>query len=157
MGSAPSAKWRYPSCPAWQSSLVSAFLILSSPWVHGRAQVDMSLLHWALACTRLHSHFVESPVCCAGLPGNPPSAVDAARDKHAARAAMQVGKLPTPRHALINAAKDLQAAGDHVQFPAGKLAACSSGVCDCCGSVTAGASAVCKKGRKHSQQVTMSQ
>eukprot|EP00891_Asterochloris_glomerata_P006828 jgi/Astpho2/6828/Aster-06504 len=44
--------------------------------------------------------------------------VDAARDKHAARAAMQVGKLPTPRHALIHEAKDLQAAGDHVQFPA---------------------------------------
>ena len=71
----------------------------------------------------------QSPLAGAGLPGNPPSAVDAARDKHAARAAMQVGKLPTPRHALIHEAKDLQAAGDHVQFPAGKLGACSPAVC----------------------------
>ena len=70
--------------------------------------------------------------------------MDAARDKHAARAAMQVGKLPTPRHALIHEAKDLQAAGDHVQFPAGKLAAWSPGGCRCCRSVIAGDAAACK-------------
>merc|ERR1719335_2153311 len=37
-----------------------------------------------------------------GLPGNLPSAVDAARDKHATRAALKAAGLPTPRNFLIH-------------------------------------------------------
>lgn len=36
-----------------------------------------------------------------GLPGNAPSAVDAARDKHATRVALEEAGLPTPRNFLI--------------------------------------------------------
>ena len=53
-----------------------------------------------------------------GLPGNPPSAVDDARDKHATRARMGDVGLPTPRNYLIEEVAQLQAASDLVGYPA---------------------------------------
>jgi carnosine synthase len=53
-----------------------------------------------------------------GLPHNPPAAVDAARDKHATRALLQAAGLPTPRHYRITTPTDVEAAGEHVGFPA---------------------------------------
>jgi len=52
-----------------------------------------------------------------GLPGFRPKAVDAARDKHATRAAMKAAGLPTPKNILIRSEADLQAAAAHVGFP----------------------------------------
>lgn len=46
-----------------------------------------------------------------GLPGNSPTAVDAARDKHASRAVMQAAGLPTPRNFLIANPRQLQQVG----------------------------------------------
>lgn len=53
-----------------------------------------------------------------GLPGNPPSAVDDARDKHATRRIMAEVGLPTPRNFLIEESSQLKEASDHVQYPA---------------------------------------
>lgn len=53
-----------------------------------------------------------------GLPGNPPSAVDDARDKHATRRIMFEANLPTPRNFLIEEESQLQAASDQVGYPA---------------------------------------
>ena len=53
-----------------------------------------------------------------GLPGNSPDAVDTARNKHAARAAMSAAKLPTPRNFLIEAKDQLADAAAAVGFPA---------------------------------------
>jgi biotin carboxylase len=53
-----------------------------------------------------------------GLPGNTPDAVDAARDKHQTRSRMAAAGLPTPRHFLIEAAAQLDAAAAEVGFPA---------------------------------------
>ena len=53
-----------------------------------------------------------------GLPGNPPSAVDDARDKHATRARMGDVGLPTPRNYLIEEVAQLKAASDLVGYPA---------------------------------------
>ena len=53
-----------------------------------------------------------------GLPGNPPAAVDAARDKSATRTAMEAAGLPSPRHFLITDPGQIGAAAAHVGFPA---------------------------------------
>ena len=53
-----------------------------------------------------------------GLPGNPPGAVDAARDKHATREVLAAAGLPTPRNFLITSPRQLAAAADAVRFPA---------------------------------------
>jgi len=53
-----------------------------------------------------------------GLPGPPPAAVDAARDKHATRAALRRAGLPTPRNFLIKSEDQILSAGEHVGFPA---------------------------------------
>merc|ERR1719149_202151 len=53
-----------------------------------------------------------------GLPGMRPEAVDSARDKHRTRACLAAAGLPTPRNFLIRGAKDLDAAGSLVGFPA---------------------------------------
>ena len=53
-----------------------------------------------------------------GLPGNPPSAVDDARDKHATRRRMAEEKLPTPRNLLIEESSQLEEASDIVGYPA---------------------------------------
>merc|ERR1719277_1603075 len=53
-----------------------------------------------------------------GLPGPPPAAVDAARDKHATRAALKRAGLPTPRNFLIHSEDQVQPAARHVGFPA---------------------------------------
>jgi len=53
-----------------------------------------------------------------GLPGNPPSAVDDARDKHATRKLMGEVGLPTPRNFLIEDAAQLQESSDLVGYPA---------------------------------------
>ena len=53
-----------------------------------------------------------------GLPGNAPSAVDDARDKHATRTRMGEAGLPTPRNFLIEDAAQLGAAAAEVRFPA---------------------------------------
>merc|ERR1719254_144666 len=53
-----------------------------------------------------------------GLPGPPPSAVDAARDKHATRAALRSAGLPTPRNFLIKSEDQIISAAEHVGFPA---------------------------------------
>ena len=51
-----------------------------------------------------------------------PESVDAARDKSETRAFMARAKLPTPRNMLIAKPEDVEAAGNHVGFPAGKPA-----------------------------------
>ena len=53
-----------------------------------------------------------------GLPGNTVEAVDTARNKYAARAAMSAAKLPTPKNFLIEAGEQLDEAAEHVGFPA---------------------------------------
>lgn len=53
-----------------------------------------------------------------GTPGNPPSAVDCARDKHATRKIMADFGLPTPKNFLIEEASQLEAASMHVGYPA---------------------------------------
>ena len=52
------------------------------------------------------------------LPCNPIEAVDNARDKHATRVVSATAGLPTPRHASIVSANDLEAAASAVGFPA---------------------------------------
>jgi len=53
-----------------------------------------------------------------GLPGNPPAAVDTARDKSATRTTLEAAGLPSPRHYLISDPGQVAAAGAHVGFPA---------------------------------------
>mmetsp|Transcript_14843 Transcript_14843/g.44835 ORF Transcript_14843/g.44835 Transcript_14843/m.44835 type:complete len:618 (-) Transcript_14843:511-2364(-) len=53
-----------------------------------------------------------------GLPGNTPESVDAARDKHSTRSYMAKAGLPTPRNMLIERPDQVEAAGNHVGFPA---------------------------------------
>lgn len=53
-----------------------------------------------------------------GLPGNPPSAVDDARDKHATRTRMAEFGLATPKNFLIEETSQLKEASDLVGFPA---------------------------------------
>ncbi len=53
-----------------------------------------------------------------GLPGNPPSAVDQAREKQQTREVMARAGLASPKHNLIHSPKDLAAAAEHVGFPA---------------------------------------
>lgn len=53
-----------------------------------------------------------------GLPGNPPSAVDQARDKHQTREVMAAAGLPTPRNFLITDPNELEKAANLVGFPA---------------------------------------
>mmetsp|Transcript_66798 Transcript_66798/g.201652 ORF Transcript_66798/g.201652 Transcript_66798/m.201652 type:complete len:591 (+) Transcript_66798:81-1853(+) len=53
-----------------------------------------------------------------GLPGPAPGAVDAARDKHATRAALKAAGLPTPRNCLIHSEEEALQAARHVGFPA---------------------------------------
>ncbi|KDD77180.1 ATP-grasp domain-containing protein [Helicosporidium sp. ATCC 50920] len=52
-----------------------------------------------------------------GLPGNPASCVDAARDKHATRRCMSEAGLPTPNNYLITDASQLAEASAHVGYP----------------------------------------
>lgn len=56
-----------------------------------------------------------------GLPGNPPAAVDTARDKHATRAKLKDAGLPTPKNYLITEQKDVKQAAETVGFPAGTV------------------------------------
>jgi carnosine synthase len=53
-----------------------------------------------------------------GLPGNPPSAVDEARDKHATRRKMAEENLPTPKNFLIESESQLKEASATVGYPA---------------------------------------
>jgi len=53
-----------------------------------------------------------------GLPGHRPAAVNAARNKHATRAALKAANLPTPRNFLIKTLADVAEAGEKVGFPA---------------------------------------
>lgn len=53
-----------------------------------------------------------------GLPGHRPEAVDAARDKYQTRACLKKAGLPTPKNALVRSTADVEAAGQHVGFPA---------------------------------------
>jgi biotin carboxylase len=53
-----------------------------------------------------------------GLPSNTPEAVDTARNKFAARAAMSQANLPTPRNFLIDYIEQLEEAAKLVGFPA---------------------------------------
>jgi len=53
-----------------------------------------------------------------GLPGHRPDAVDAARNKHATRAALKAAGLPTPRNGLIKSEADVDVVGKIVGFPA---------------------------------------
>lgn len=49
-----------------------------------------------------------------------PESVDAARDKHSTRSYMAKAGLPTPRNMLIERPDQVEAAGNHVGFPAGR-------------------------------------
>jgi carnosine synthase len=51
------------------------------------------------------------------LPGQTPDAVDTARDKHAARAALKSAGLPTPANCLLHQEADLEGAARLVGFP----------------------------------------
>eukprot|EP00959_Pyramimonas_sp_CCMP1952_P104130 2176526-Pyramimonas_sp.AAC.1 len=51
------------------------------------------------------------------LPGNPPSAIDAAKNKHKTRELMGRARLPTPRNRLLESETDLADAAAHVGFP----------------------------------------
>ena len=51
------------------------------------------------------------------LPGNPPSAVDLARDKHSTRETMREAQLPTPRSMLVTSLDDLSTAAKYVGYP----------------------------------------
>ena len=53
-----------------------------------------------------------------GLPGNPPSAVDGARDKQQTRTIMAKAGLASPKNILIHSPADLPKAAEHVGFPA---------------------------------------
>jgi len=53
-----------------------------------------------------------------GLAGNTCQAVDNARNKHATRAVMAKEGLPTPKNFLIKEEGEVEAAGNHVGFPA---------------------------------------
>jgi carnosine synthase len=53
-----------------------------------------------------------------GLPGHLPTSVDAARNKHATRAALKTAGLPTPKNHLIVTEADVTFAGEKVGFPA---------------------------------------
>jgi carnosine synthase len=68
--------------------------------------VELSVPVVALLCERL------------GLPCASPAAVDAARDKHATRAALKAAGLATPRNCLIHSDADIQSASQQVGFPA---------------------------------------
>lgn len=59
---------------------------------------------------------------CTVCPDSPDS-VDAARDKSETRAKMAQAKLPTPRNMLIEKPEQIEAAGNHVGFPAGAFEA----------------------------------
>uniref|UniRef100_A0A7S0B870 ATP-grasp domain-containing protein n=1 Tax=Pyrodinium bahamense TaxID=73915 RepID=A0A7S0B870_9DINO len=53
-----------------------------------------------------------------GLPGPPPEAVDAARDKHRTRGILAAAGLPTPPHWAVESEADLAQAAQEVGFPA---------------------------------------
>jgi len=53
-----------------------------------------------------------------GLPGMKPACVDAARNKHATRAALKLAGLPTPRNMLITSEAEIEMAAATVGFPA---------------------------------------
>jgi carnosine synthase len=53
-----------------------------------------------------------------GLPGMKPACVDAARNKHATRAALKLAGLPTPRNTLIVSEAEIDMAAAIVGFPA---------------------------------------
>lgn len=53
-----------------------------------------------------------------GLPANPIEAVNTARDKHATRVVSAAAGLPTPKHASIESAADVELAARTVGFPA---------------------------------------
>jgi len=53
-----------------------------------------------------------------GLPGQLPSAVDSARDKHQTRAVLKANGLPTPKNCLIRSEAECASGGAHVGFPA---------------------------------------
>lgn len=80
------SKWRIPLQEFGELDGVLSFSELAQPLV-----------------SRLAEHL--------GLPGNSPDAVDAARDKHATRAAMAAAGLPCPRNFLITEPKQLKEVG----------------------------------------------
>jgi carnosine synthase len=53
-----------------------------------------------------------------GLPGMKPDCVDAARNKHATRAALKLAGLPTPRNVLLTSEAEIDMAAATVGFPA---------------------------------------
>ncbi|KAK9851562.1 hypothetical protein WJX84_001702 [Apatococcus fuscideae] len=75
-------------------------------------QIDGVLSFWELS-QALVSRLAEA----LGLPGNPPSAVDAAREKQQTRAVMAQAGLASPKNILIHSPADLPAAAAHVGFP----------------------------------------
>jgi hypothetical protein len=70
-------------------------------------------------CTRSNVHPV-APVRCQSCCLRSPESVDAARDKSETRASMARAGLPTPRNRLIERPDQVEAAGQHVGFPAGE-------------------------------------
>eukprot|EP00928_Gymnodinium_smaydae_P073672 TRINITY_DN5682_c0_g1_i5.p1 TRINITY_DN5682_c0_g1~~TRINITY_DN5682_c0_g1_i5.p1 ORF type:complete len:622 (-),score=89.99 TRINITY_DN5682_c0_g1_i5:386-2185(-) len=84
---------------------------LGSDGVTGEADAIVSFVELAVP--------LQARLCeVLGLPGPSPAAVDAARDKHATRAALKAAGLPVPRNMLIASEADLPAAAKHVGFPA---------------------------------------
>lgn len=89
---------------------------LTAAWLQVRT--DMGELDGVTTFCELAVPLVARLAERLGVPSNTPEAVDTARNKHAARAAMAAAQLPTPRNALIERAEQLDAAGEHVGFPA---------------------------------------
>jgi ATP-grasp N-terminal domain len=83
-----------------------------------QVRVDLSDLDAVVTFCELAVPLVARLAERLGLPSNSVEAVDTARNKYAARAAMSKAKLPTPLNYLIEHADQLDAAAKHVGFPA---------------------------------------
>jgi biotin carboxylase len=84
----------------------------------GRAKKDFGELDGIVSFSEMAMPLVSRLSEKLGLPGNPPSAVDAARDKHVTRARMFEAGLPTPKNFLIEDSNQLKEASAAVGFPA---------------------------------------
>ena len=119
---------------SWASSMLDEGIIAGYYPVSFDADPELTLANMLSAVERVRAE-VGSPdgVCtffevavpiatrlaaALGLPANPIEAVDQARDKHATRAVSARAGLPTPKHASIESADEVEAAAEVVGFPA---------------------------------------
>lgn len=82
-----------------------------------RVRAELGDLDGVVSFAEMAMPLVSRLADALGLPGNPASAVDDARDKHRTRARMAEAGLPTPRNFLITERDQLHEAAQHVGFP----------------------------------------